>query len=75
MKCRHCGKRFPSQYYFKTTHCCTECFDKLDAEAQERLLASDLPLSPHENAGKWLIGGKPLVCLAAPMRNSGDAKR
>lgn len=62
MKCNQCGKHYPSKYYFKTTHCCTECFARLGVEEQERLLASDLPASPHEDAKARTISGRPLIC-------------
>lgn len=29
MKCDHCGKDFPSQYYFATKSVCRECFSKM----------------------------------------------
>jgi len=32
MKCSHCGKEYPSQYYFKTKTICRECFPKLSEE-------------------------------------------
>ncbi len=62
MKCNYCGKNYPSRYYFKTTHCCAECFERLGAEAQQQLLASDSSASPHEGAQAWTIAGKSLVC-------------
>ncbi len=62
MKCKYCGKQYPSGYYFKTTHCCTDCFGKFSAEEQQRLLASDSSAAPHEEAKAWTISGKTLVC-------------
>jgi uncharacterized protein YbjQ (UPF0145 family) len=32
MKCDHCGKDFPSQYYFATKSVCRECFAKMTPE-------------------------------------------
>lgn len=36
MKCARCGNEYPSEYYFKTTTICRECFDKLTPEEQEQ---------------------------------------
>ena len=35
MKCKQCGKEFPSQYYFATKTVCRECFAKMTPEEKK----------------------------------------
>ncbi len=37
MRCRICGREFPSEYYFKAAEICRECFDSMTPE--ERVTA------------------------------------
>lgn len=62
MKCQHCGKSYPSKYYFKTPHCCTACFSQLNPEEQQRMMETDMPDPSHEAAQTWSIDGKSLIC-------------
>lgn len=32
MRCRKCGKDYPSQYYFKADEVCNECYEKMTPE-------------------------------------------
>jgi uncharacterized protein YbjQ (UPF0145 family) len=32
MRCRKCGKDYPSQYYFKAYEVCNECYEKMTPE-------------------------------------------
>lgn len=41
MKCKTCGKDFPSEYYFKTRTMCTECFKRLSPEERKNTLEND----------------------------------
>jgi len=34
MQCSRCGKDYPSQYHFKASNVCNECWEKLSPEAQ-----------------------------------------
>lgn len=46
MKCKKCGKDYPSEYYFKTDTVCIECFSKLDANERKKALIKSLMKHP-----------------------------
>lgn len=46
MKCVKCGNDFPSIYYFKTDTVCVECFKKLTAEEQQKVIYQQLMKHP-----------------------------
>ena len=48
MKCKTCGKDYPSEYYFKTGSICNECFNRLSAEEKREALEN----SPITKGGK-----------------------
>lgn len=46
MKCEHCNKDYPSQYYFKTENVCFECFKTLTPEQQHAAITRALMKYP-----------------------------
>jgi uncharacterized protein YbjQ (UPF0145 family) len=45
MRCAHCGKEYPSEYYFKTDTVCLDCFGKMSPEEQKKVVFHSL--MPH----------------------------
>jgi uncharacterized protein YbjQ (UPF0145 family) len=46
MRCSHCGKEYPSKYYFKTESVCLDCFDRMDAANRQQAVYKDLMKHP-----------------------------
>lgn len=46
MRCSHCGKEYPSKYYFKTESVCLDCYDRMDAAARQQAVYKDLMKHP-----------------------------
>jgi uncharacterized protein YbjQ (UPF0145 family) len=47
MKCKKCGKDYPSPYYFKTETICINCFSKMDEKAQRQAQFDSLMKHPN----------------------------
>ena len=39
MRCEHCNREFPSEYYFSAAGVCRECFSKLPPEERQKIFA------------------------------------
>lgn len=72
MKCEHCGKDYPSKYYFTTSSICNECFHKLQSnssgskniqcpECRSQLVSEQAIQLCRENNIKVIPGGCPMM--------------
>jgi uncharacterized protein YbjQ (UPF0145 family) len=56
MKCKKCGKEYPSEYYFKTDTMCITCFNDLDEDEKKKAAFDDLMKYPMTTTGYDLKG-------------------
>jgi uncharacterized protein YbjQ (UPF0145 family) len=46
MRCKKCGKEYPSDYYFRTEGLCLECFEKMGPEERRKAIQESLMKHP-----------------------------
>ena len=58
MKCKKCGKEYPSKYYFKTDTVCVECFEGLSDQDKTIALRDSLMKHPMTSTSYEIEGHK-----------------
>jgi DNA-directed RNA polymerase subunit RPC12/RpoP len=62
MKCRKCGKDYPSQHYFKTRTICADCYDRLSSDEKKLAHERDDFSLAKEGATTHEVQGHQLKC-------------